>query len=97
MGLGRTEVTNSARVIIIKQNDFMWGLLVDGITYVTALAPHEIEEQNLTGKNAASDHITRIAKNKDKVVGIFDVNKIVAVLANGKDLFSAVEASHEEP
>ena len=77
MGLERNEPTSTTRVIIVKIEDMNFGIIVDAITYVVALLDSEIESQNLSSKHRSSELISHIAKRNERVLGVFDVQKIL--------------------
>jgi purine-binding chemotaxis protein CheW len=72
MALPRAEPTSASRIIIAKHEDITFGVLVDGITYVVALLPTEIEHQSLPGKSSGTDCIGGVAKHGQKIQGIID-------------------------
>lgn len=80
-GLKKGLRTPNTRIIIVKSQDFQIGFIVDGITYVQALSPNEIEQENLPFHNNGIDVITRIAKKKDTIYGIIDTQKILDIYA----------------
>lgn len=85
----RGEVSVATRVIITKINDELVGLLVDAITYVVSLLPSEIEPQTIGYRSMTSEIINRVAKLNDRILGVFDINKIVL---NARGNHSAEEA-----
>jgi purine-binding chemotaxis protein CheW len=91
LGLPRGEVTSSTRIVIVRHDVHMFGLLVDGISTVTALLPSEIEEKSLVGKGQGADLINRISKRQEKVHGILDMDKILHVANEGRSLAPAEE------
>ena len=84
MGIGKGEVTQATRIIIVRHNDMIIGLIVDAITYVRSLYPSEIEVQTLPGKSMGADLISRISKSGDAITGILDIVKIIINAADGK-------------
>jgi purine-binding chemotaxis protein CheW len=90
-GHARGKNTQNTRIIVVKHMDMLFGLIVDGITYVQSLAPTEIDQQSLPLKNSNIDVITRIAKKDDAIRGILDVGKIVEIAAEGKHLVEEEE------
>ncbi|MCB9229006.1 MAG: purine-binding chemotaxis protein CheW [Deltaproteobacteria bacterium] len=76
MGLKKGTVTPATRIIIVRHNDMLIGLIVDTITYVHSIYPSEIETQTLPGKGMGSDLVTRISKNGSNITGILDISKI---------------------
>ena len=81
MGLPRGDVTASARVIVVRNEESTYALLVDGITYVIALTPSEIEQQTLPGKGPGAELIGSLANHGSKVTGIIDVTRILRALS----------------
>lgn len=86
MGLDRPKVTPAARVVIVKHDEVIVGILVDGITYVVQLLPNQIENQSLTGKSRGAELISSIAKQGEKVIGILDLAKVVTGVSGGKSI-----------
>lgn len=85
MGFGRGDVLPAARMIVVRFQDVSFALLVDGITYVTALLPTEIQQQSLPGKGNGADLIGSIAKHGNKVCGIIDMARILRELTSSTD------------
>lgn len=81
MGVPRGDITGSARIIVVRMEDVTCALLVDGITYVIALLPSEIEHQTLPGKGTGAEFLGSIAKNGAKVCGILDLTRVFRALA----------------
>jgi purine-binding chemotaxis protein CheW len=81
LGVARGEVNGAARIILVRQEGVSFGLLVDGITYVIALAESEIERQSLPGKGPGDGLIGSIAKQGPKVRGILDPLRILRAVS----------------
>lgn len=86
MGHPKGLETSSTRIVISNFNNMTFGLIVDAITYVVALLPSSIEEQGLPVKAGGADIITRISKDKNEVIGILDLGKIVLNLETAANL-----------
>jgi purine-binding chemotaxis protein CheW len=95
MGLPRGQVTPSTRVIIAQHKETLFGILVDGITYVMSLLPSELEDQSLSGRSAGADLISRISKSRDRVVGVLDLGKILYQIVDEEKLDQANEKAAE--
>ena len=76
MNLPKGKATPSSRLVVVNIENVQISLLVDGITYVVALLPNEVENQNLPGKGTGAEFIARIGKYGKKVLGILDLGKI---------------------
>ena len=74
---GRAASNSGARIIIVQSDSITFGLIVDGITYVVALLPSEIETQTLPGKGTGAEFIGSIAKPGAKVCGVLDLARIL--------------------
>ncbi len=77
IGFQRGEPTASARIIIARFEGVTFGLIVDGITYVVALLPGEIENQTLPGKGSGAEFIGSMSKQGTKICGILDLQRIL--------------------
>ncbi len=77
MGFARGDATGSARIIIARFEGVTFGLLVDGITYVVALLPSEIENQVPPGKGSGAEFIGSMSKQGNKICGILDLQRIL--------------------
>ncbi len=78
MGYDRTTATLASRIIIVKSDNQLAGILVDGITVVASFAPNEIESQILPSKNHDIEIITRVSKVGGNIRGILDSSRILA-------------------
>lgn len=81
MHMARGTGEGSTRVIIVRFEGLTFGLIVDGITYVVALLPHEVEPQSLPGKGSGAEYISSVSKHGTKVTGILDLGRIVRAIA----------------
>lgn len=95
MGIARGEPTGSSRVIIARHDGVTFGLLVDGITYVVALLPSEVEHQSLPGKGSGAECLGGIAKHGAKIQGVIDVARVLRTAA-GTALDQDEETETEE-
>lgn len=92
MGLTKGTVTSASRIIIVREGDHWFGLIVDGISFVVAPLPQEIEPTKLTSARSGADLICGICKHNNKITGVLDLQKILAAAAGGK-----LQAEEEEP
>jgi len=81
MRMSRGTGEGSTRIIIVRFEGLTFGLIVDGITYVVALLPQEIETQSLPGKGSGAEYISSVSKHGAKVTGILDLGRIVRAIA----------------
>lgn len=92
MGMPRGEPKAASRIIIARQDDITFGMLVDGITYVVALLPTEIEHQSLPGKSSGADYLGGVAKHGQKIQGIIDQARVLRSAAGSALDDEAAEA-----
>ena len=83
MGFPRGEQTAGSRIIIARSESITFGLLVDGITYVVALLPSDIEIQTLPGKGTGAEFIGGISKQGAKISGILDLVRVLKQAGGG--------------
>lgn len=81
MGMGRGQPSGATRVIITRFEGISFGLIVDGITYVVALLPSEIDHQSLPGKGMGAEFIGSVSKQGAKISGILDLARILKEVA----------------
>jgi chemotaxis signal transduction protein len=65
---------------------------VDGITYVVALLPTEIENQTLPGKGTGAEFIGGISKQGTKISGILDLTRVLKQAGGNLDEDDAEDA-----
>lgn len=83
-GNPKGKTTQDTRIIVVKFQEMLFGLIVDGITYVQSLTPNEIDQQALPLKNSTVDVITRISKKEEAIRGILDIGKIIELASGDK-------------
>lgn len=81
MGLKTIPPTPQTRIIISHSNDVPLGVIVDGISYVISLNVNQFEFKSIGGRGHGADLISGISKRADKVNGILDISKVVALIA----------------
>lgn len=90
MGFERQKIDSAprgaARIVIVRESGLTSGLIVDGITYVVALLPAEIEQQSLPGKGTGAEFIGAISKQGQKVAGILDLMRVLKQAGGPSDV-----------
>jgi len=94
IGFSRGEATSNARMIITREQDVTFGLIVDGITYVVALLPNEVESQTLPGHGKGAEFIGSMSKQGHKIHGIVDLARILKHIAG--DITPAANPSNSD-
>ncbi len=78
LGVALEQFSGQCRIIIARCENVTVGLIVDGITYVVALGPEQLQIQSLPNKGTGSDLVSMISKRGKQINGILDIAKIVA-------------------
>ncbi len=79
LGVEKGQPSAATRIIIVKNDkNYELGFIVDSVTYVSSLAPSDVEAKVLYGDSSAAEVISGIAKSQGKVIGILDEMKIIA-------------------
>lgn len=71
------EYTDKTRIIIVKMEDDMVGLIVDEVKEVVEIQSDQIEAvQNIKGK-MKSDHILGVGKVEDNIITLLNLSNII--------------------
>lgn len=76
-GLELIEDTNETCIIVIQQNKYLMGLLVDKVSDVVNIKTEEIEEVPSVGVADQSEYLAGLGKARGSVKMIVDVQKVV--------------------
>lgn len=76
-GLPEREVDNSTRVVIMDLQGITMGLIVDSVSEVLRIPQDVIEPSPLLGSEARTEFIQGIAKLKDRLVILIDIDRLV--------------------
>lgn len=75
--LPKVEDTHETCVVVVQQDQYLMGILVDKVSEVTHISVNQMEEVPSFGVAANSAYLTGIAKVKETVKMIVDVNRIL--------------------
>jgi purine-binding chemotaxis protein CheW len=78
LGVPVDSFNGHCRIIIARCAKVTVGLIVDGITYVIALTPDQLQAQGLHTKGSSSELISVISKRGNQINGVLDIAKILA-------------------
>ncbi len=79
------EETDKTRIIIVKLEDSMVGVIVDEVKEVIEIEEHQIENvQNIQGK-MKSNHILGVAKVEDNIITLLNLANIIEEAFEGSD------------
>lgn len=97
MGLPKGSPTAATRIIICKSEttNVRIGLLVDSITFVVSLLPDEVDSSNPPAAASGHELLKSVSKQGSNVAGILDLDKIINIAADGKQLVSEETSSDE--
>ncbi len=87
-GLPPVEDTDETCVIVVQDDNFLMGVLVDKVSEVADIMSEQIEEVPSFGIKSHSEYLAGMGKVKDSVKMILDVHKVVFEVAE------EVEAPH---
>jgi len=77
--LAHVERTKSARVLITENSGRIVGLVVDSVAEVLKLQPEAVEEPPQMVSSVGVEYITGVAKVKDRLVILLNVEKVLSV------------------
>jgi purine-binding chemotaxis protein CheW len=95
-GLGTAQASDHTCIVVVQvelpdKNKTLMGLMVDGVEEVIQIAPQEIEETPDFGANVSTEYILGMAKIKNAVKALLDIDKVVGAetteLAQAKPAF----------
>jgi purine-binding chemotaxis protein CheW len=95
-GLDHHKPSPSTRIIIVKHLNTTAGLIVDGLSTVIGLTKSDIEDKSLGGTNNSINIISQIAKHNDSISGIFDIEKILQIAGDLKEIEENEENEENE-
>jgi chemotaxis signal transduction protein len=98
MGMPKGDPTAATRIIICKEENLnvRVGLLVDNITFVVALLPDEVDSSSPPSAASGHEMLNGVSKHGSSVSGVLDLQKILAIAADGKALSSEEEAAADD-
>ncbi len=77
-GLPMYETDDASRVVIVESNGNVLGILVDSVAEVVYLRSSEIESAPNIGNDESSKYIQGVYSNKDNLLILVDVNKLLS-------------------
>ncbi|MCH2155908.1 MAG: chemotaxis protein CheW [Opitutales bacterium] len=90
--LGDESTTERTCVIVVEvahpeQGATSAGLIVDAVDEVTFIAEDAVEEDPGIGSTHTTDHVMALAKIRDKLVSILDIDRVIL-----EEIFDSVES-----
>ncbi|HYX06442.1 MAG TPA: chemotaxis protein CheW [Bacteroidales bacterium] len=76
-GLEEIEDTNETCIIVIQQEKYLMGVLVDKVSEVVDIETEEIEDVPSVGVADQSEYLAGLGKARDSVKMIIDVHKVL--------------------
>lgn len=76
MNMAEDEITKNTRIIIIKMNHEMIGIIVDSVKEVVNLDTADIER--VTFDNRENNYVQGIGKQGDVLISLLDLNAVLA-------------------
>ena len=78
-GLSAIEYTKRTSIIVVKVDDIMTGVIVDGVSEVLNLTGPEIDDTPDFGAGVTTPYLIGMAKAKGKVRMLLDVDRVLNV------------------
>ena len=82
-GLPEVEDTEETCIIVVQEEEYLMGVLVDKVSEVADIADEQIDEVPSFGVTGNSEYLAGIGKVKDTVKMIVDVHKVVFDVPEG--------------
>ena len=82
-GLPEVEDTDETCIIVVQEEQYLMGVLVDKVSEVADIADEQIDEVPSFGVTGDSEYLAGIGKVKDTVKMIVDVHKVVFDVPEG--------------
>ncbi|MDT8387928.1 MAG: chemotaxis protein CheW [Thiogranum sp.] len=77
LGLTRTELTDSSRIVIIEGARHVVGILVDCVAEVVDLRASDVESPPNVGKDETANYIQGVSSRDDELLILVDLNKLL--------------------
>lgn len=77
LNLNPKEVDNNTRIVIAKQDELVIGLIVDASSEVLEISKDNIDKPPTNGDDEYQEYIKGIGKDKDRLVIIIDLEKLL--------------------
>lgn len=82
MGLTEEELTKNSRIIILKLEQSMIGIIVDEVREVVTLSTDQIDKIAYDGKDEKANYLTGVGKYESGLISLLDLNAVVAEKEN---------------
>lgn len=76
-GFDEVEDTDETCIIVIQHNEYLMGVLVDGVSEVVDIKTENIESVPSVGASKQSEYLAGIGKVKSSIKMIIEVNKVL--------------------
>ncbi|REL38698.1 chemotaxis protein CheW [Rhodohalobacter sp. SW132] len=76
-GLNEIEHTEETCIIVVQENQYLMGVIVDKVSEVADIDGEQIEEVPTLGSGRQSEYLSGIGKVKESVKMIVDVEKVL--------------------
>jgi len=76
-GLKEVEYTEETCIIVVQENQYLMGVIVDKVSEVADIEGSQIEEVPSLGAGEQSEYLSGIGKVKDQVKMIVDVKRVL--------------------
>lgn len=78
LGLDSSEIDNNTRVIIVKENEIVVGLMVDSSSEVLEISDEDIDKPPVSESNELLNYVNGIGKTSlDRMIIILNIQKLL--------------------
>lgn len=82
LNLPAGDLSEDTRIIIVKMNDLVVGLVVDGVSEVTAITSDQIDSSQSVSSSVGSGFISGVGKLDNRLLILLDIE---AIIGSGQD------------
>jgi purine-binding chemotaxis protein CheW len=79
LNLPPQENTDDTRIIIVKVEEIVVGMIVDSVTEVTAIQGDQIESPNSVAGEVAANYLSGVGKKDDRLLILLSLEDIIGV------------------
>jgi purine-binding chemotaxis protein CheW len=79
LALPPSDYTDDTRIIIVKVEEIVVGLIVDGVSEVTSLSSDSIEPPQTVVSGVSAQYLSGVGKHEDNLLILLNLTAIVGV------------------
>ena len=83
LGLPQKEYTEDTRIIIVKADEIVVGLIVDAVSEVTAVQKDQIEPPQAVSGNIGENYISGVGKLENRLLILLKLDELIGIQPEG--------------